>query len=284
MPTLTTEDGRTLAWHERGSGPPLLCHPGGPGCSAEYFGGVPDLAEERTLLLLDPRGTGDSDRPADREDYDLEAYAGDVEAVRAHLGLHRIDVLGHSHGGFVAMAWAGAHPDRVDRLVLASTAPRFTDAIRTRRFQRVAEHQDQPYFADAMAALQAHQAGEYETDEELARLYERESRLFAPLGADSADVMVTLARSGTNADALRHFNDHVAGAMSLAPGLARVDAPTLVITGAVDPMGAAAADELMEALPNGTLAIVPGDHFPFLEREYRPQWSRAVLEFLRDTT
>ena len=281
MPALTTEDGRTLAWHERGSGPPLLCHPGGPGCSAEYFGGLPDLAEERTLLLLDPRGTGDSDRPADRSNYALETYAGDVEAVRAHLGLDRIDVLGHSHGGFVAMAWAGAHPDRVGRLVLASTAPRFTDAIRTRRSQRVAEHQGQPYFADAMAALRAHQAGEYRTDEELARLFERESRALAPLGADSADVMVTLARSGTNADALRHFNDHVAGGMNLAPGLARVDAPTLVITGAADPMGAAAADELMEALPNGLLAVVPGDHFPFLEREHRPQWSRAVLEFVQ---
>ena len=281
MPALTTEDGRTLAWHERGSGPPLLCHPGGPGCSAEYFGGLPDLAEERTLLLLDPRGTGDSDRPADRSNYALETYAGDVEAVRAHLGLDRIDVLGHSHGGFVAMAWAGAHPDRVGRLVLASTTPRFTDAIRTRRSQRVAEHQGQPYFADAMAALRAHQAGEYRTDEELARLFERESRALAPLGADSADVMVTLARSGTNADALRHFNDHVAGGMNLAPGLAFVDAPTLVITGAADPMGVAAADELMEALPNGTLAVVPGDHFPFLEREHRPQWSRAVLEFVQ---
>jgi len=281
VPALTTEDGRTLVWHERGSGPPLLCHPGGPGCSAEYFGGLPDLAEERTLLLLDPRGTGGSERPANREDYDLEAYADDVEALRARLGLERVDMLGHSHGGFVAMAWAGAHPDRVGRLVLASTAPRFTDAIRTRRSQRVAEHQGQPYFADAMAALRAHQAGEYRTDEELARLFERESRALAPLGADSADVMVTLARSGTNADALRHFNDHVAGGMNLAPGLARVDAPTLVITGAADPMGAAAADELMEALPNGTLAVVPGDHFPFLEREHRPQWSRAVLEFVQ---
>jgi pimeloyl-ACP methyl ester carboxylesterase len=281
VPTLTTDDGRTLAWHERGSGPPLLCHPGGPGCSAEYFGGLPDLAEERALLLLDPRGTGGSDRPASHEDYALEAYARDVEAVRARLGLERIDMLGHSHGGFVAMAWAGAHADRVGRLVLASTAPRFTDAIRTRRSQRVAEHQGQPYFADAMAALRAHQAGEYRTDEELARLFERESRALAPLGADSADVMVTLARSGTNADALRHFNDHVAGGMNLAPGLARVDAPTLVITGAADPMGAAAADELIEALPNGTLAVVPGDHFPFLEREHRPQWSRAVLAFVQ---
>ena len=87
-------------------------------------------------------------------------------------------------------------------------------------------------------------------------------------------------RAGTNADALRHFNDHVAGGMNLAPGLARLQAPTLVIAGDVDPMGAPAAQELVAALPNGRLEIVPGDHFPFLEREHRPQWSRAVLGFL----
>jgi pimeloyl-ACP methyl ester carboxylesterase len=280
VPGLTTDDGRTLAWQEAGAGPPLLCHPGGPGCSSEYFGGLPELAQERTLLLLDPRGTGGSDRPAERSAYGLEDYADDIEAVRTHLGLERIDLLGHSHGGFVAMAWAGAHPARVGRLVLASTAPRFTDAIRQARFARAAEHQGEPYFADAMAALGAHQAGEYESDEDLARLFERESRIFAPLGADDGDVLVTLARSGTNADALRHFNDRVAAGMDLAPGLARNEAPTLVITGEIDPLGAPAAQEIMEALPHGTLAIVPGDHFPFLEREHRPQWSRAVLEFL----
>ena len=185
MPALTTADGRTLAWHEAGSGPPLLCHPGGPGFSSVCFDGLPDLAEQRTLLLLDPRGTGGSDRPADPTAYDLGDYAGDIEALRSHLGLERLDLLGHSHGGFVAMAWAGAHPDRVGRLVLASTAPRFTDAIRRARADRAAEHRDQPYYADAMAALQAHLAGEYGTDEDLARLYARESRVFAPVAMDT---------------------------------------------------------------------------------------------------
>jgi pimeloyl-ACP methyl ester carboxylesterase len=60
---LTTGGGRTLAWREIGAGPPLVCHPGGPGASPAYFGDLPELAAERTLLLLDPRGTGDSDRP-----------------------------------------------------------------------------------------------------------------------------------------------------------------------------------------------------------------------------
>jgi pimeloyl-ACP methyl ester carboxylesterase len=280
VPTLTTADGRALHWAEAGAGPPLVCHPGGPGSSAAYFGGLPELAAERTLLLLDPRGTGGSDRPADPAAYDLEDYAEDLEALRQEVGLERVDLLGHSHGGFVAMCWAGAHPDRVQRLVLASTAPRFTDAIREARMRRVAEHRDQPYFEDATAALMAHTAGEYDTDEDLGRLYEREARIFAPLGADLDDALIALARAGTNADALRHFNDHVAGAMDLRPGLAGVAAPTLVITGDVDPLGGPAAEELVAALPDAKLVVMPADHFPFLEPEHRPRWSRAVLEFL----
>ena len=43
---------------------------------------APGLAAERTLLLLDPRGTGASDPPADPSAYDLEDYAADIEAVR----------------------------------------------------------------------------------------------------------------------------------------------------------------------------------------------------------
>jgi pimeloyl-ACP methyl ester carboxylesterase len=52
------------------------------------------------------------------------------------------------------MTWGGTYPERVDRLVLASTAPRFTDVIRGLRQERVASHHGQPYFEDAIAALQ----------------------------------------------------------------------------------------------------------------------------------
>jgi pimeloyl-ACP methyl ester carboxylesterase len=281
VPSLTTSDGRTLAWREAGAGPPLLCHPGGPGCSSRYFGDLPELAEERALLLLDPRGTGDSDRPADSSAYDLEQYAVDVEAVREHLGIERLDFLGHSHGGFVAMSWAGANPERVGRLVLANTAPRFTDTIRQARMQRVASHQGQPYFADAMDALRAHQEGRYANDEELMALYARESRLFVPVGTDMALAIDALTVAGTNADALRHFNDNISSEMDLRPQLGRVEAPTLVITGELDPFGESTAREIADALPNATLIVLPDvDHFPFMEPGNRASWSRAVLDFL----
>ena len=46
-------------------GPVLVCHPGGPGFSAQYFGDLAGLWERFTLVLLNPRGTGGSSRPAD---------------------------------------------------------------------------------------------------------------------------------------------------------------------------------------------------------------------------
>ena len=241
MPSLTTKDGRTLAWHERGSGPPLLCHPGGPGCSSAYFGDLAGLAAERTLLLLDPRGTGASDPPADPAAYDLEDYADDIEAVRRHLGIERLDLLGHSHGGFVAMPWAARHAEHVRKLVLASTAPRFTDAIRQARRDRVASHAGQPYFADSMEALKQREAGQYANDTELTELYRREGVLFAPLGVDPAPVLDALILAGDNSDALRHFNEEIAGTMDQRPLLgarARADARDHRIRGRVRLRGA----------------------------------------------
>jgi pimeloyl-ACP methyl ester carboxylesterase len=281
MPGLSTDDGRTLSWRELGSGPPLLCHPGGPGFSSLYFGDLPELAAERTLVLIDPRGTGDSDRPGDPSGYALEDYAADVEAVREQLGLERVDLLGHSHGGFVAMVWAGTHADRVRRLVLADTAPRFSESIRARRQERVAAHHGQPYFEDALAALQAQQAGQYSDDEELAALYERAGPLLSPLGADIAPIADALRPAGINSDALRHFNERIAPTMDLRPLLERIDAPTLVIAGEIDPFAGPVPDEMAAALPDPTVVTIPGaDHFVFLEAEHRPDWSRAVLDFL----
>jgi pimeloyl-ACP methyl ester carboxylesterase len=281
MPRLITEDGRTLAWRESGSGEPLLLHPGGPGMSAAYFGELPELASERTLLLLDPRGTGESDRPSDAAAFELADYASDVEDVRRHLGLERLDLLGHSHGGFVAMFWASAHPQSVGRLVLANTAARFTDAIRSARTARVASHEGQPYYADAVEALRLHSEGRYASDEELRELYRREARLLLAPETSVEGLGEVLSRAGANADALRYFNKHIAAEMDQRATLARLGASTLVITGSLDPFGESSAREIADALPNATLFVLAGaDHFPFLEPEYRATWAQAVARFL----
>jgi pimeloyl-ACP methyl ester carboxylesterase len=255
---------------------------GGPGAPGAYFGELPELAEERRLLVLDPRGTGETDRPADRGAYDLADYAADVEAVRRHLGLERIDVLGHSHGGFVAMAWASAHPERVGRLVLSNTAPRFTEGIRRARRAIVESYADEPWYADALAGLAAHPAGRYADDAELASLLGREAPFFfTRWGPDEQAFAAAMSRADMNADTLRHFNEHVAGAMDLRAGRARVTAPALVITGELDPFGEVTAREIADALPAAAVNVIPGaGHLIFAESEGRAAWARAILSFL----
>jgi pimeloyl-ACP methyl ester carboxylesterase len=75
-----------------------------------------ELAADRLLVRYDTRGTGLSQRTLD--DVSFEARVLDLETVLDSLGLDRVDLLGISQGGAVAVAYAARHPDRVRRLVL----------------------------------------------------------------------------------------------------------------------------------------------------------------------
>ena len=57
----TTPDGLTLSYERRGSGPLLVCHPGGPGGSAAEFEDFAGLDDTFELVLFSPRGSHGSD-------------------------------------------------------------------------------------------------------------------------------------------------------------------------------------------------------------------------------
>src|SRR2546423_4036397 len=157
--SFTTDDGRKLTYRKLGHGPVLVCHPGGPGFSAVYFGDLAALWEQYTLVLLNPRGTGGSDRPRDRRAYQVDDYVADLEELRAHLGQERMLLLGHSHGGVVAQAYAASYPARVRRLVLASTLARFGPGQQAAMRKGMDKRSGEPWAADAIAALEEDQAG-----------------------------------------------------------------------------------------------------------------------------
>ena len=144
-------------------------------------------------------------------------------------------------------------------------------------------HAGEPGFNEAIAALEAHAAGRYETDEELMGLFELEGPVLFSRGRREDDERMAngLRAAGVNADALKHFNEHQAPGMDLRAGLASVTAPALVITGGEDPFGASTAAEIVAALPNAMLHVVPhAGHFMFLESAARGPWAEAILDFL----
>src|SRR6476620_10078643 len=148
MESFRTADGRTLAYRREGAGPLLVCHPGGPGFSSRYFGALAGLGDSFTLILLDPRGTGGSDHPADARAYDIADYVADLDELRWHLGLERMLLLGHSHGGVVAAAYATAHSERVEKLVLASTVARFAQEQDAAMVKMMETRSAEPWYAE----------------------------------------------------------------------------------------------------------------------------------------
>jgi pimeloyl-ACP methyl ester carboxylesterase len=149
-------DGTELAYRVAGSGPPLLCIPGGPGQAVEYLGDLGGLSSHRTLILLDNRGTGASQAPPDPATYRVDRLVPDVEALREHLGLDRIDLFGHSASGGIGLLYAAAHPDRLDHLVLVAPSLRVAGIPSDTGVDEVlALRAHEPWYADAVAALYA---------------------------------------------------------------------------------------------------------------------------------
>ena len=282
MGTFRTADGRTLSYRREGEGPVLVCHPGGPGFSARYFGDLAGLGAVFTLVMLNPRGTEGSDRPSDPRAYETADYVADLDELRAHLGLERMLLLGHSHGGVVAAAYAAAHPDRVERLVLASTLARFAAEQEAVMEAAMDAKAAEPWYADARAALEDEQAGRFETDEELGELAIREFPFyFARYGDAEQAYLETLRGEVPVADALLLFNDEVFNTFDLRPDLPAISTPTLVITGEDDFITGPVCAADFALVPGQRTVVLPGcGHFIFVEA--RDRFREEVTAFLAD--
>lgn len=111
-----------LYFEREGHGPAVVLVAGGPGAShSSFHDNFSQLADRFTLIYLDNIGRGQSDKLADPRGYTVERDAEDIEAVRRHLGLERISVIGHSYGAMVALRYAVQQPGHVSHLVLGST-------------------------------------------------------------------------------------------------------------------------------------------------------------------
>ncbi len=120
-----------LHYEVHGDGPPIVLIPGLGADTRLFSNVVPLLATLHQVLVLDPRGGGQSDKPTGR--CSIEQMADDVAGLFATLGIASADVMGYSMGGKIALQLAASHPELVDHLILGATAAR---PLVTRRFSR----------------------------------------------------------------------------------------------------------------------------------------------------
>jgi pimeloyl-ACP methyl ester carboxylesterase len=271
--TFTTPEGLTLSYERRGSGPLLVCHPGGPGGSAAEFRDFAGLEDTFELVLFSPRGSVGSDAA---EDYSLGSYVADLEALREHLGVEQLDLLGFSHGGCVAMSYAAAFGHRVHRLLLVDTLAAWGEDAEAAMHRMIESRRGEPWFPDAQQAIEEEQAAGFSSAEELVANLQRQIPLYFHRWQGNEQAGNELAQDFADSEPLHQFNTGEFPALDLRDGLRTIEAPVLVVVGDDDFIcGPACAEAIVGALSDVRLVTIPeAGHFVYVEQ---PAAFRAAL-------
>jgi len=115
----TTLNGFELAYERRGNGIPLVLIHGYPLDHTIWNPVVPLLENDFDLILPDLRGFGESGTPTPH--YSMDDFAADLIGLLDQLGIQKAAIVGHSMGGYVALAFARCHPSRLRGLGLVAS-------------------------------------------------------------------------------------------------------------------------------------------------------------------
>jgi len=259
MSIFSSYDGTDLWYDIAGDGPPLVALGGGPGADVRYLGDLGGLTAHRTLIRLDARAGGRSAAPEDRASCSFAEQIHDVEALRVHLGLDTVDLLGHSAGTLTAQRYAAEFPDRVRRLVLVTPvgrASREPDEAEVAAIR--AARSGEEWYPDAVEAEHALRTGEGDVQALTARITPFFwARWDERIRAEAFDPELLPGAPWIRAA-------FYAGAEAPRP----VKVPVLVVAGRLDGMiGTVPARLAAECHPDARLEVLPASgHRPWVEQ------------------
>ena len=257
-------DGVRLFYRKVGSGPRLVVYlHGGPGSNFRGNGTDMDpLAEGRTLLMYDQRGSGGSQVVTDPALLTPQHHVRDLEAVRQHLRAERMSLVGLSWGSGLAALYASEHPERVSRILFLSPMPP-TRALFDQRLAKM---------SSVLGATAA--ARQQEIRDKLPRASDGET---VELCREISDLVFRLYLSQPTPEKLRHArsrcdippaairNRPVVERAALQPLgewdfrvlLAGLKMPALVLEGTESNVPLEGTRAWAQALPNGRLQLIP---------------------------
>jgi 3-oxoadipate enol-lactonase len=263
MPFATAADTTRLYFEEHGSGEPLMLI-SGQGTDHHSWDHVrDDFAASYRVIVMDHRGTGESDKPQEGAGYTTRRFAGDVLCVLDHAGVERAHVYGISMGGRIAQWLAIDHPNRVGALVLGGTTPGNAHGVR------------RPPDVDRIMANRP------QDPERAIRFYL--DPFVSPAWAEKHPEYVAAARHKVTHPIPRHaqrFHYQASEGHDAWAQLPNILAPTLVIHGSEDRVNPTANAQLLASrIPKAELHLVQGGRHAYYE-EFRQEASQVVLDFL----
>lgn len=272
--TVALANGVMLFIRRVGSGPQVVVLHGGPGAHHDYLLPQYDLlARGRELVYYDQRGGGRS--PAARETpLGWREHVADLAALREHLGLERLTLLGYSWGGLLAVLYYLEHPETVERLALVS--PASVTVQRRRRFEaEFARRMADPAIQGAREELRASGLRERDAEAYRRRAFELSVAGYFRDFRDAGKLTAFRVTARTQDAVWASLGEY-----DLRDALRRVPLPappSLVVHGTFDPIPIEGSRELAELL-RAELVELPVGHCPHVEAT--DAFARALDGFL----
>ena len=263
-------DGVSLYYRMAGTSPSfgILLH-GGPGSNINaVWPDLQPLAESRTIVMYDQRGGGRSEVIKDPARLTAAHHVRDLEALRVNLRVPRFALIGESWGAGLAVLYAAAHPEHVERLLLIGPMPP-TRAVLERRLDESDQAMGMRRRLAEVRAAMTHSKDPIATCREFFSLYTRQFFV-------TPDGMAR--RRGSSCDGppegIRNYfvvNDATfasLGDWDFRPVLKRLTMPAMVIEGELSiPSTVESARIMAAALPEAALLLIPNaGHYPQVER------------------
>jgi proline iminopeptidase len=280
-----TRDGVKLGYRKVGAGgQTIVVLHGGPGFTMDYLADdLLPLAQRHTLIFYDQRGAGRSSLVSEADALDGQRFAEDLEAIRRHFGLGKLNLMGHSWGAAVAALYAVRFPEHIGRLIIVGGAP-----LRRSEFDRVFARLRADSSPEWLAEVRKRSAAWRGDPGSAAACREFVDTWFIPFVVDRTAWQRSKGDfcAGTP-DSLKNRIAHVDRFVVASLGdydwrapLRTLQAPTLIIHGAADPIPAETAVEWSQTLPNARLLLLGNvGHFPYLEAP--AEFFAAVERFMK---
>jgi len=223
------------------------------------------------VVFYDQRGNGRSGALKPNQSCTLADQVADLEALRKQLGAEQIDLMGHSWGGYLVMAYAARHPDRIAHLIIAdSAAPKWSDTefMFKNIFPEAVEHQSQLDFFDALGDSAA---GKQSLREYLGMLFVSAAKRDDFISRADTYKYAKKVNAALNADLAQY---------DMWPVLPSFHMPTLVMTGRYDiNVAPSTAWKIHKAIPGSKWEVFESSgHLPYFEEPEK--FVRVVEGFL----
>lgn len=263
-----------------GHGKPLIVIHGGAGMSQDYL--LPELyalAENNQVIFYDQRACGQSTGAINEETMTIPQFVEDLEKLRQAFHLDKVALLGHSWGGLIAMHYAIAHPDSVDKLILSNAVPACSDGrakFGEEYLKRISAYQEE--FSQITSSQEFRNFEAAAMD----RFYRLVFKVYChdPERTQCLNLGLNSVSSVNGAKVFQMFEKTAfKDPYDLHKSLKGLHIPTLVVHGQADPIPESTAQKIHESIPDSKyLLLKECGHFPFIEQN--EAYMNALKTFL----